>query len=272
MESSSGTTLKTPVKAILFDFDGTLSTLRAGWEETMAPMMKEAIAGSRQLTQEESEALDREIADYIDQSTGIQTIFQMRWLADQVAKKGWNEQVLGEWEYKAEYNRRLLETVRRRIADLEAGKLRASDYLMKGSEAFLELLHARGIEMFVASGTDHPDVVNEAKVLGVHAYFKEIAGAPVGRADCSKEKVMRDLLEQKGFRSDELAIIGDGKVEIRIARENGALALGLASDENEREGINPVKLERLKTAGANRIAGDFTNTAEWLEWLGLDSK
>lgn len=258
-----------PVKAVLFDFDGTLSTLRAGWEETMAPMMREAIAGPRTLTPEESNALDDEIAAYIDQSTGIQTIFQMRWLAEKVAEKGWNPRVLGEWEYKAEYNRRLLRSVNERIADLEAGRRKPADFLMKGSEAFLELLRERGVDLYVASGTDHPDVVREAEVLGVRRYFRDMAGAPVGRADCSKEKVIADLLREKGFRGEELAIIGDGKVEIRLARENGALALGIASDENRREGINPVKRDRLVAAGAEHIAGDFADAGVWLGWLGL---
>ncbi|WP_158301813.1 HAD family hydrolase [Paenibacillus mesophilus] len=263
---------KEPIKAVLFDFDGTLSTLRAGWEETMAPMMKEAIAGARPLTPEESEALDIEIAAYIDQSTGIQTIFQMKWLAEKVSEKGWNPQVLGEWEYKAEYNRRLLNCVNERIADLQAGRREPADFLMKGAQAFLELLRERGIDMYVASGTDHPDVVNEAKVLGVDRFFRDIAGAPVGRADCSKEKVIADLLKEKGFRGSELAIIGDGKVEIRLAHENGALPLGIASDENRREGINEVKRNRLIAAGAERIAGDFADAGQWLDWLGLASR
>lgn len=260
---------RVPVKAVLFDFDGTISTLRAGWEQTMIPLMKEMIAGGRKLTEDEAAALDTEIADYIEQSTGIQTIFQMRWLAEKVEERGWNPQVLGEWDYKAEYNRRLLQDVNRRIQDVQDGRLASADFLMKGSETFLQLLHERGIAMYVASGTDHPDVVNEATVLGVHRYFKSIAGAPVGRADCSKEKVIRDLLEQERFRGEELAIIGDGKVEIRLARENGALAIGLASDEDRREGINPTKRERLLAAGAQHIAGDFTDMDEWLQWLRL---
>ena len=37
---------KTPVKAVLFDFDGTISTLRYGWEAVMRQMMLELIAGA----------------------------------------------------------------------------------------------------------------------------------------------------------------------------------------------------------------------------------
>ncbi|TVY08167.1 HAD family hydrolase [Paenibacillus cremeus] len=257
------------VKVVLLDFDGTLSTLRAGWEEVMAPLMLEVISGPHPLTASEEEALTKEIAEYIDQSTGIQTVYQMMWLADKVRKKSWNPVVLSEWGYKEEYNRRLLMTVNERLEKLERGELQAEDYLMKGSIPFLEALQTAGIAMYVASGTDHPDVVREAKALGVYRYFKEIAGAPVGKADCSKEKVIRDLLENPELNCSELAVIGDGKVEIRLAKEYGSLALGIASDENAREGINPVKENRLMNAGADWIAGDYQQLNAWLERLGL---
>src|SRR3546814_1496076 len=70
------------VQAVVFDFDGTLSTLRAGWEEVMTPFMKAEMTGGRPLSAEEETKLDEAIASYIDQSTGIQTIYQMQWLAD----------------------------------------------------------------------------------------------------------------------------------------------------------------------------------------------
>ncbi len=67
----------------------------------------------------------------------------------------------------------------------------------------------------------------------------------------------------------DLVIIGDGKVEIRLAKEYGGLALGLASDEEKREGINPVKQKRLQEAGADWIEGDFQEINVWLRRLGL---
>lgn len=257
------------VKAVLFDFDGTLSTLRAGWEEVMLPFMKECIVGDRMLNEEEEQRLDAELADYIDQSTGIQTVFQMRWLKEKTAAVGWNREVLDEWEYKAEYNRRLLLTVHERVRRLEKGELKPEHYLMKGSVEFLQLLRDRGVEMYVASGTDHPDVIREAEVLGVASFFREISGAPVGRAECSKEKVMKDLIEVKKLSGSEFAVVGDGKVEIRLAKEIGSLAIGVASDEANREGINPIKERRLVAAGADYIVGDFANTEPWLARLGL---
>lgn len=260
-----------PIRAVLFDFDGTLSTLRAGWEQVMAPFFKETIMGEATLSSGQERALEQEIEAYIDQSAGIQTIYQMQWLKEQAASHPWQtqRQTQNEWDYKAEYNRRLLAQVNERITGLRAGRYRPSDFLIAGSEALLERLHAAGVAMYIASGTDHPDVVNEAETLGVAKYFRSIAGAPVGRADCSKEKVIRELLAQKELQGGGLAVIGDGKVEIRLARESGALALGVASDEDRREGINEIKRKRLEAAGADRIAGDFRELTVWLEWLGL---
>lgn len=252
----------------MFDFDGTLSTLRAGWEEVMIPFIKESIVGNRQLLPADDRNIQSEIEAYVDQSTGIQTIYQMRWLAEKVRTVGWNKEIGDEWEYKAEYNRRLLVHVQQRIRHLESGELSPDDFLIKGSYAFLQSLDRLGVEMYVASGTDHPDVVREAGVLHVSGFFKEIAGAPVDRAECSKEKIMQELIESKNLKGSEFAVIGDGKVEIRLAKERGSLALGLASDETRREGLNPVKKKRLIAAGADHIAPDFKDQAEWLSWMG----
>lgn len=259
----------TQIKVVLFDFDGTLSTLRAGWEQIMKPFMKDCIVGGSELSESQNADLEQEIDLYIDQSTGIQTIYQMRWLVDTVRAKGWNEQVLDEWEYKAEYNRQLLERVKARVEKLSRGELQAEDYLMRGAADFVRELHRRGVDMYVASGTDHTDVVREAEVLGLASYFKDIAGAPLGKAECSKEKVLQDLIHYKGLAGEELAVIGDGKVEIQLGKESGGLALGLASDEERREGINPIKEKRLRLAKADWIAGDFSNMDEWLSQLGF---
>ncbi len=251
------------LKAVLFDFDGTISTLRCGWEAVMAPFMEEVLAGSR----ENEDDIKKVVAEYIDASTGIQTIFQMRWLADQVKNQG--RSPLDPWAYKAEYNRRLMQTVAERRKAVETGAVNADEYLIAGSRAFLQALKERGVLLFVASGTDQADVEREAAILGVADYFAEIAGAPPHEASCSKERVIRRLLGQSGMASEELAVAGDGKVEIAIAREAGALALGVASDEAKRSGINPIKLARLQTAGAQAVTGDFEDLPGLLSWLGL---
>jgi phosphoglycolate phosphatase-like HAD superfamily hydrolase len=254
------------IKVALFDFDGTISTLRHGWEDTMEPLMLEMIAGSTRI----DAALLLEVRDYIDQSTGIQTYYQMQWLANAVKSHERNAGASEDpWWYKAEYNRRLMEIVEKRKVLLSEMKKPNTVFLMKGSEAFLKDLIARGIEIYVASGTDEPDVKKESEVLGLSKYFKEIAGAPIGKADCSKESVLRRLIEDHKLKGPEVVVIGDGKVEIALGRQVGAITLGIASDEVKRSGINPIKRARLIKAGAHAVTGDFEACGEILDWLKI---
>ena len=37
------------------------------------------------------------------------------------------------------------------------------------------------------------DVIKEVEILGLTKYFKEIQGAPLGKAHCSKEWVLKTL-------------------------------------------------------------------------------
>jgi phosphoglycolate phosphatase-like HAD superfamily hydrolase len=256
---------RTPVRAVLFDFDGTVSTLRCGWERVMRPLMLETISGGAW-----DAALEREVDAYIDESTGIQTIHQMKWLA-QRAKKENPAAIEDPWWYKGEYNRRLMAEVSKRVEALKAGAESPDRFLIAGSARFLNALRARGVKLYVASGTDHPDVVKEAGALGLADAFTLIAGAPVGSENCSKEAVIEKLISDEGLTGDDFCVVGDGKVEIRLGKEAGARTMGMATDEEALSGVNPVKRARLIKAGADAVTGDFTNLNELLTFLGLEA-
>jgi len=237
-----------PVDAVVFDFDGTISTLRCGWEEVMEPLMTELLG-------EDSLELVRE---YNNDSTGVQTIFQMMWLSEQM-------NILepavehDPWLYKAEYNRRLMVSVNQRLQRAFEGDVKQKEFMIKGSRELLKMLIDNGVSLYVASGTDDADVKKEVAALGLTEYFSEIRGAPEGRVDCSKEAIIRELIIHKGITGNGLAVVGDGKVEIAIGRENGARTLGVASNERVLSGVNPVKRTRLLKAGADAIIGCFGN-------------
>jgi phosphoglycolate phosphatase-like HAD superfamily hydrolase len=253
------------IHSILFDFDGTISTMRQGWEGIMGPLMVEMIAGLTEPTVE----LIQEVNEYIDYSTGIQTVHQMKWLAEAVARHGLNPEVHDEWWYKAEYNRRLMEPVTKRADKILSGEAAPEDFTIAGARQLLDSLREAGITLYVASGTDHKDVVREVGTLGFSDYFVEIAGAPEGSTDCSKEAVLRGLVEEAGLSGPEVVVIGDGRVEIALGREMGTVTLGVATDEVRRHGVNPAKFKRLQRAGAHAITGDFTAREEILDWLGI---
>ena len=73
---------KTKIKTAVFDFDGTISTLRSGWESVMEPLMTEVLFGDNP-----TEAEITMVKEYISASTGIQTILQMKWICEIVICK-----------------------------------------------------------------------------------------------------------------------------------------------------------------------------------------
>ena len=256
-----------PIRAALFDFDGTISTLRYGWEAVMREMMLELLSRGAP-----DAALEREVDAYIEESTGIQTIHQMKWLAARARSLGRNDLPDDPWWYKDEYNRRLMRTVSARVEALSSGAQPPEQYLIAGAAEFLNALRARGVGLYVASGTDDADVRAEARALGVEKYFARIAGAPNRAEGCAKEAALRMLVDEIGLSGERIAVIGDGKVEIGLARDIGARALGLATDEAALRGVNPAKRARLIRAGADAIAGDFEDVAALLTWMGLEDE
>lgn len=254
------------IRVAVFDFDGTFSTLRCGWEQVMGPMMLEYISGGQEYGPELVEKVD----NYINESTGIQTVYQMQWLAEQVEEAGYGTTERDAWWYKDEYSRRLMQQVGERVQRLQKGEDKPEQYLIAGAVDFLRMLKEQGVEVYLASGTDHKNVVQEATLLGVAEDFAGVQGAPERQAACSKEAVLKMILEEKQVRGEELLLVGDGKVEIALGAECGAYTLGTATNEEELCGVNPVKRERLIAAGADVIVGDFSNLKGLKEWLGYE--
>jgi len=259
MELLSASIPAIPVKAVIFDWDGTISTLRYGWEAVMESMMIELLGDDSVET----------VRSYINESAGIQTIFQMKWLAEQV--RSYFGRADDPWEYKAEYNRRLMRVVMMRREAIATGAVSRDGHMITGSEELLKTLNDRGMILYAASGTDDADVKAEAAALGVDGYFKEISGAPPGIEDCPKKHVINKLLGSgigdADVPGESFAVVGDGKVEIMLGRESGARTMGVASNEETRCSIDPVKRERLRKAGADVITGDFTDTEEIMKFF-----
>ena len=252
------------IRHALFDFDGTISTLRQGWEEVMVPLMVEMICDGRPPTPE----IEREVAEYVDVSTGIVTIEQMRWLAEAVRRHGLARRPLSAAEYKAIYIERLRVRVEERLGRLARGEMAPDDMMVAGARAFVAELAARGVRLYLASGTDHEFAVNESSALGVASYFTGgIYGALDDDESHRKERIIQRILDEHGLHGNELLVVGDGPVELREAVARDALALGVASDEVTRSGWNPAKVARLTRAGAHFLVPDLGRSEELLRFL-----
>jgi rfaE bifunctional protein kinase chain/domain len=260
------------IRHAVFDNDGTISTLRQGWEEIMAPVMMKAILGDRYRTADENlyQKVRQRVLEYIDQSTGVQTLIQMEALVGMVREFGLvpPEQVLDRFGYKKLYNDALMEMVNERIARLRSGRLDVTDFTVKGAVAFARALRQRGVTLYLASGTDHADVVAESTALGFADLFNGgIYGATGDIDSCSKKMVLDRILAENRLSGPELAVFGDGPVELRECRKRDGLAIGVASDEIRRHGLNAGKRARLIKAGAQVIVPDFSQAVELLGLL-----
>ncbi len=241
------------IRFAMFDFDGTLSLIREGWQQIMIPMMVEALASLK--TGESEEALTGVVRDFVDRLTGQQTIYQMIELAEEVRKRGGAP--LNPLDYKRVYHDRLLDRIKDRIAGLKGGTVPAEDLIVPGTFDLLENLRGRGVTLYLASGTDEVYVKDEAGALGLSKYFNGgIYGALDQHEKFSKRMLIADLCRRDGLQGEALAVFGDGYVEIENAREVGGHAVGVASDEARRCGIDAWKRGRLIGAGADLIVPD----------------
>jgi rfaE bifunctional protein kinase chain/domain len=257
----------------IFDNDGTLSTLRQGWEEVMEPMMVRSILGEAAGTVDERTyhtVLDR-VREFIDRTTGIQTIVQMEGLGRMVRDFGFvpKDKLLTAEGYKEIYNQALMVRVDERIRRLESGELEPSDFIVKRSVEFVSRLVEHDIVVYLASGTDHADVRREAGALGYARLFAgHIYGAVGDIHNDPKKKVIEKILAQIGSGTgSSILTFGDGPVEIRETQRRGGYTVGVASNEPRRFGLNPAKRKRLVEAGADLIIPDFSQFRQLIPLL-----
>jgi rfaE bifunctional protein kinase chain/domain len=257
-------TEKSKIKYAIFDHDGTISSLREGWEKIMAPMMIKAILGDKYHDADESllRKVEARVEEFIDKTTGIQTLVQMKGLVDLVTEFGFvpKENILNEAGYKKIYNEELLILVREREGKFKRGELSLDDLTIKNAIPFLKKLYDEGIKLYLASGTDVEDVKSEANVLGYDHFFEGRIYGAVGDITKEAKKIVLDrILDTIGESSfGNVATFGDGPVEIRETNKRGGISVGVASNELRRYGLNDKKRSRLIKAGADIIIPDFS--------------
>jgi rfaE bifunctional protein kinase chain/domain len=262
------------IRHAIFDHDGTLSTLREGWENIMAPMMMKAVLGPQMqiITDEAYRRVEEDVKIFIDRTTGIQTLAQMKGLIALVHEYGFvpTAEILDEHGYKAVYNEALLEMVNARIRKIERGELDARDFEVKGARELLEALHAAGVKLYLASGTDETDVQAEATVMGyAHLFDGGIHGAVGDLKVEAKRVVLERIFSSVGAAGDEVMVTGDGPVELREGKKRGALCLGVASHEICRYGLDETKRTRVIRAGADYVVPDFSQLKQLKPLLGI---
>jgi phosphoglycolate phosphatase-like HAD superfamily hydrolase len=147
-----------------------------------------------------------------------------------------------------------------RVQKLKRGELHVADLTVKKAVDLLRVLAGKGLQLYLASGTDQADVDREAEDLGYRALFGGRIFGAVGDVTIeAKRIVLERIMNSIGEDAQKhILMFGDGPVEMREMHKRGGYAVGVASDEVRRYGWNDAKRRRLIEAGADLIIPDFS--------------
>jgi phosphoglycolate phosphatase-like HAD superfamily hydrolase len=255
-----------PYRLVLWDFDGTLSLYRGGWQQVMVEMMVEALAACD--TSETRESLAAHAEEWVVTLNGKPTIHQMTKLAEEVGRRGGSPR--DPLEYCSLYQDQLLALVNERMAMVARGERQPLDHGVAGVENMLERLAQQNMVLVLASGTEQEYVSRELHALGLQRYFAGRVYAPHGHdKQFSKAGVIERLMQEFGISGEQIVSFGDGIVETAEVKRVGGCAVGVASDENGNAGPDRDKRRRLIEAGADIIVPNFLYHEELAQMLQI---
>lgn len=250
-------------KAAFFDFDGTIAALRCGWQDAVTAAACDTLTKIPGVKKEDVEPIVRA---YIEKETGRPMIALGEHLAEEITKRGGTPEA--PITYKEQYDVELDKLVAKKIAALESGEKTVANIVTPGVLDFLKLLKANGVALCLASGTDEKRLKEECDQLGLTEYFDQgIYGAREDGTPCEKDFVIKRLLETNGWTGEDLVGFGDGGFDVRAIKNAGGYAVGLATNEAERVGVNEHKRQFLLEAGADAIIPDFADSESLWSFL-----
>jgi phosphoglycolate phosphatase len=152
----------------------------------------------------------------------------------------------------------LSERIQHRLSELRRNAVSPDQYLVPGTRELVCDLRARGLTLYLASGTDQEYMREEARLLEIDSYFDGgVYGALDDYKAFSKRILIQRLIGEAGVRGNEFLGFGDGYVEIENIKEVGGVAVGVASAEPECRVVDAWKRDRLAGVGADFIVPNF---------------
>jgi phosphoglycolate phosphatase len=247
-------------RAVIFDFDGTLSLFREGWSRIMISMMVEMLRDQK-LVREADDVLWSHIDAFVMELNGKPSIYQMERFAEEVHLRGGTARE--STYYLQEFLTRLMSVVEGRWAEITTGKATTAQWVVPGAHGILTQLRERGLPLYIASGTDIVHVRHEANLLEVAPFFGPHIYAPAENTrEFSKRGVIERILSEQGIDGSELLGFGDGVTETMEVKRVGGVAVAVASAEKGESGVNSWKRDSLTAAGADVVIPDYKSHEE----------
>ncbi|MDR1964983.1 MAG: haloacid dehalogenase-like hydrolase [Planctomycetaceae bacterium] len=246
-------------KAAMLDFDGTLSVIRAGWHPILIGLFLKYLRDTPQGKLRSETELEEVAKSHIELQIGQQPIYQFYSLVQVIREFGG---IPSEPEdYLREYYQFLFEIVRRRHDQIRNG-VDPQEFVVPGTYGLLAMLQRRGLKLYLVSGTEEELVREDVRLLRLSDYFDGgIYGGQKTPSSFSKALLVDRILRENQLTGAELLGFGDGHTETCEVKKVGGFAIGVASNETARSGIDLWKRDQLLRAGADWIIPDYNDLA-----------
>lgn len=213
------------IKGILFDKDGTLVDFEATWFAIGDLMALKAADG------------DRSRADALMDAAGYD--FEMRgFRADSVFAAGTNADIVALWYPEASDSERI--DLVKMFDEVSAEQGSAKAVPLPGSKDALASLHGAGFRLGVATNDSTIGAEKTLLTLGVAQMFD----AAYGYDSVPNPKPAPDSIfafsDLTGLKPSEIAMVGDNRHDLEMARAGGSLAIAVLSGTGTRESLTPI--------------------------------
>ncbi|WP_122519480.1 HAD family hydrolase [Pannonibacter phragmitetus] len=205
---------QTPVKAILFDKDGTLIDFQQTWSPAFARLLDTMAAGNALVKTE----LARITAFNLE--TGL---FEPH--SPFVA--GANDAVIGEWAQVMGIadTTALLREIEAHLKAFGLESLAPFPAL----EATIRTLHEAGYILGIATNDTESSARAQMRALGIEQCFAQIYGYDSGFGAKPAPGMVMAFQEQNGLHPQEVAMVGDSLHDMHAGRQAGAVAVAVAT-------------------------------------------
>lgn len=213
-----------PIRAILFDKDGTLLDFHRTWFAITDRMALEAAGGDRGRA---DELMD--LAGY-DFESG-------RFRAESVFAAGTNADIAATWFADLPAAERQAWVVR--FDEVTAREGASGAVPVEGCHEAIAALHAAGFRLAVATNDSTAGAEQTLLTLGIAQMFVAAYGYDAVASPKPAPDVVHAFADMSGLRAAEIAIVGDSGHDIETGRAAGAgLTVGVLSGTGTRETLS----------------------------------